>query len=98
MQSSEIIRTFLLTNIPKYPTNIVAITAAHFKVSRVTVHRHLTWLLDQGKITKSGVTRQIHYALSSPNAYFEKFNLTLSLQEGKIWKEHLAGMTSNLNQ
>ena len=45
--------------------NIVAKAAEAFSCSRTTVHRHLNRLLRDGKIIKSGTTRQAKYFLKT---------------------------------
>jgi hypothetical protein len=62
---AERIRQYILQNLPHHPEDIVASTAQHFSVTRTTVHRHLTHLLNQGDIFKAGVTRNIRYRLKS---------------------------------
>ena len=62
---AERIRQYILHNLPQHPEDIVAVTAQHFSVTRTTVHRHLTHLLNQGDIFKSGITRNIRYRLQS---------------------------------
>lgn len=62
---AERIRQYILQNLPHHPEDIVAYTAHHFSVTRTTVHRHLSHLLNQGDILKAGITRNIRYRLKS---------------------------------
>ena len=62
---AEEIRAYLLDKIPVHPKNIVAKSSKAFACSRTTVHRHLNRLLRDGKIIKSGTTRQIKYFLKT---------------------------------
>ncbi len=96
--SPEAIRTFLLENIPEHAADIVAVTAQHFTISRVTVHRHLFWLAKQGKITKSGATRQARYALVSQDDVHVVLKLSNNLQETKVWIDHFARLTLNFSE
>ena len=62
---AEEIRSYLLAKIPVHSKNIVAKAATAFACSRTTVHRHLNRLLRDGKIIKSGTTRQVQYFLKT---------------------------------
>jgi DNA invertase Pin-like site-specific DNA recombinase len=62
---AEQIRSFILGNIPEHPKDIVAITAKKFAVSRTTVHRHLSRLIKDKKIIKTGTTVRAAYFLFS---------------------------------
>ncbi|MCX7114598.1 MAG: DUF4325 domain-containing protein [Gammaproteobacteria bacterium] len=62
---AETMRRYIVENITLHPVDIVAITVQKFNVTRTTVHRHLNHLLKQGKIIKSGTTRNIKYALKT---------------------------------
>ena len=43
------IREFLLKNIPKHSNDIVLVAVEHFKVSRMTIHRHLENLIENNQ-------------------------------------------------
>lgn len=83
---AEEIRAYLLAKIPVHPKNIVAQASKAFSCSRTTVHRHLNRLLRDGKIIKSGTTRQMQYYLKTD----KNKKIILSLREGiaedEVWK------------
>lgn len=83
------IKTFLLSNIPRHPKDIVAITSKQFDVSRMTVHRHLNTLITQNKIVKFGTTRKTTYSLI--NVFNKKllFEIDSSLSESSVWEKYL---------
>ncbi|MBT3508966.1 MAG: DUF4325 domain-containing protein [Nitrospina sp.] len=85
---AEEIRSYLLAKIPVHPQNIVAKTAAAFACSRTTVHRHLNRLVRDGKIIKSGTTRQAKYFLKTEKN--KKFQIPLEpgIAEDEVWKEN----------
>ena len=62
---SDAIKKFILEKIAQHPVDIVAITAKKFNITRTTVHRHLTYLIKNGFILKSGTTRDVKYAAKS---------------------------------
>ena len=59
------IRRFILESIANHPKDIVAITAEAFGVTRMTVHRHLSRLLQDRKIVKTGTTKGASYFLKT---------------------------------
>ncbi|MCD4813414.1 DUF4325 domain-containing protein [bacterium] len=88
-QAKEI-REFILQNITDHPQDIVAVTEKYFHVTRTTVHRHLSSLIELGHIIKTGKTRDVKYALySNPDRYLV-FDITSELEEDAVWKKHLS--------
>lgn len=90
MSQSDAIKSFILKNIAHHKADIVAITMQQFNVTRTTVHRHLTHLLKQNKIIKTGTTRQIQYFLTESQQQAFSFNIDTSLSENNIWKKYIA--------
>lgn len=84
MQESRI-KQFLLKEVPKHPHDLVAITMATFSVTRTTVHRHITTLIEQKKLIKSGNTRQIAYYLADSPIKSFKFDISAKLSEQVVW-------------
>ncbi len=87
---AEEIRSYLLAKIPVHPKNIVAKTAEAFACSRTTVHRHLNRLLRDGKIIKSGATRQATYFLKTEKNKEIRIALQPGLEEHEVWKENFS--------
>ena len=85
---AEEIRAYLLAKIPVHPKNIVAKASEAFSCSRTTVHRHLNRLLRDGKIIKSGTTRQVHYFLKTDKNKEVYVSLENKVEEHKVWKEN----------
>lgn len=87
-QSKEI-TNFILENVEGHPSDIVAITANQFKVTRTTIHRHLSKLIKNKKLFKSGTTRNICYYLdSSINRKFS-YKIKSGLNEDEIFSENI---------
>ena len=84
---AEEIRSYLLAKLPVHPKNIVAKAAEAFLCSRTTVHRHLNRLLRDGKIIKSGTTRQTKYFLKTEKNKEVTVSLKDKVEEHKVWKE-----------
>ncbi len=85
---AEEIRAYLLDKIPLHPKNIVAKASNAFACSRTTVHRHLNRLLRDGKIIKSGITRQVQYFLKSDKNKEIHVSLKNPVEEHKVWQEN----------
>jgi anti-sigma regulatory factor (Ser/Thr protein kinase) len=85
---AEEIRTYLLAKIPVHPKNIVAQASKAFSCSRTTVHRHLNRLLRDGKIIKSGTTRQVQYFLKTDKNKEVVISLKEKIEEHKVWQDN----------
>ncbi len=90
------IRAFLLEKIPQYPRNIVALASKEFSVSRTTVHRHLNRLERDGKIIKTGTTKQAAYFLKTSLDKTLIFNRDTGAVGKEIWSQYLAADFSRL--
>ena len=83
------IKTFILTKIQNHPRDIVMIAAKKFGVTRTTIHRHLSNLIKENKIIKTGTTKQINYYLASS---FDKkliFKNSQTLDEFNVFNQYL---------
>lgn len=85
---AEEIRAYLLDKIPLHPKNIVAKASKAFACSRTTVHRHLNRLARDGKIIKSGTTRQAQYFLKTDKNKEIVVSLKEKVEEHKVWQEN----------
>lgn len=85
---AEEIRAYLLDKIPLHPKNIVAKASKAFSCSRTTVHRHLNRLHRDGKIIKSGTTRQVQYFLKTDKNKEILVSLKEKVEEHKVWQEN----------
>jgi anti-sigma regulatory factor (Ser/Thr protein kinase) len=95
-QASQIYK-YLLIKVAKHPTDIVAVAAQHFEVTRTTIHRHLSKLITEGKIIKNGTTRNIKYSLSSDSSRFHTYKIQPSLSEFTVFKNDFDKALASLN-
>lgn len=86
-QAKEI-RSYLLAKIPVHPQNIVAKASEAFSCSRTTIHRHLNRLLRDGKIIKTGTTRQATYFLKTEKNKEICIPLESGVEEYKVWQDN----------
>jgi len=96
MNQADIIKKYLLKQIPAHPNDIVAKATQYFGVSRTTVHRHLNALLKLNKIIKSGTTKQVTYYLSSYQDRKYNFTIKEGLSESIIWKDYFNSLFEKL--
>lgn len=84
---ADSIKAFIINKIKDHPSDIVAMTAEHFGVTRTTVHRHLNGLLKAHQIIKSGTTRNIKYYLPDSRNREMTYKINASLQESVVLYE-----------
>jgi len=90
------IRSFILEKIPQHPKDIVAITAEAFAVTRMTVHRHLSRLLRDKKIVKTGTTKGASYFLKTSLDKTLIFQIQPETQSGQVWEDYMQDSFSRL--
>ena len=95
---AEQIKSFILGNIPEHPKDIVALAAKKFAVSRTTVHRHLSKLIKDKKIIKTGTTIRVMYFLFSSRDKKIETKIQPGVDEHEIWKENFQRDFSSLNE
>ena len=83
---AEEIRSFITDNIQNHPKDIVAVTAERFSVSRTTVHRHLSRLIQDRKIIKSGTTKRAVYSVAGTKNKELALGITPDIEKHKIWE------------
>lgn len=91
------IRAFLLSHIPKHPSDIVSLAVKRFGVTRTTIHRHMNTLLSQGKISKSGTTAQIQYQVLSKRNKIIHLSLIAEMDEFRLFQQYIKNEVNELN-
>ena len=82
----EAIRKFIVDNIAKHPTSIVALTSKKFRITRQAVNSHIKRLVDQESIVAEGNTRNRVYKLHPETAISNSFQLN-GLEEDFVWRD-----------
>jgi len=84
---ADAIKDFILKNVERNASNIVAVSAKKFKVTRTTIHRHIKTLLKQNKLIKSGTTRNTIYV--NPLSFDREFSykITPEISEFRIFSK-----------
>lgn len=87
--------SFLISNIPHHPLDLVKVVCKEFGITRQAVNRYLQELVDGGRIIASGNTKQRRYEL--PVLHSELFAVPLAnLSEDVVWREKIAPLLENL--
>ena len=100
-ERAQQIREFILSNLSSNPTDISAVAAAHFGVSRQSISRHLRYLVEQGFLTSSGRTKDRKYELKPITK--DGFACQVKgLEEDTVWRKrilpHLADIPQNVRR
>jgi len=76
---------YILQHVEAHPTDIAKVTAAHFKISRQAVSKHLQRLVQERSLARSGKTRSSVYKLAAVEQWLRTYKLDGSLAEDVIW-------------
>lgn len=96
MNSAEKIQAFIIKHLAAHPADIVAFAAQSMDITRTTVLRHLKHLIRQGKVVKTGATKNTFYSLKEA---FEKkvvVKIPSQLGEFEIFKQNFAPSCAHL--
>ncbi|MCC6501267.1 MAG: DUF4325 domain-containing protein [Anaerolineales bacterium] len=94
-EKNEQIRQFILENVEDHPSDITNLVAATFDISRQASHRHIQKLILDGFLLTQGATRDRRYEVKSVVEVSSTLPLQ-SLQEDKVWREHIRSRLENL--
>jgi anti-sigma regulatory factor (Ser/Thr protein kinase)/uncharacterized protein (DUF1330 family) len=83
------IRSFIIENVTDHPRDITSITAKKFGISRQAAHRHIQQLAHENVIRITGRTRAREYALKPIASHTVSLDLSPSLKEDQVWREHV---------
>ena len=107
-KQNQELRNFILDNVSGHPSDIVALVAATFNVTRVTAHRYVTRLVAEGLLVAFGRAKGRTYRLLDfenrtfriPIAQNEREDWLRETQEDVIWRENveplLYGLPKNI--
>ena len=92
----EAIKSFILNNVTEHPSSIVSVTAEQFQVSRQTVSRYVTALMNEGQLKSVGNTRGRKYELVTLVSHSDQIAVTPELEEHIIWRESIVPYLSDV--
>lgn len=86
----EDIRRYIIENVGKHPKDISNVAAAHFKITRQAVNKHLQRLVKEGAMVPKGNTVGRSYALASLVDWGRAYELDRPLAEDVVWTQDVA--------
>lgn len=89
------VEDFIYNNIEKNPSNIVALIAMEFKLSRQRAHSYVAREVSKGKIVKVGHTFATRYFLIGGKYIEIDLEITPNLEETKVWSKYIKPMVLN---
>ncbi|QDT77462.1 hypothetical protein Mal35_08880 [Gimesia maris] len=92
----EEIRQFILKNVEKHSSDIVAITASQFQISRQAVNKHIKLLVEQKAILVKGATRSRRYSLHPLIEWSNSYDLENKLEEDVVWQQDISKFLKEL--
>jgi anti-sigma regulatory factor (Ser/Thr protein kinase) len=96
----EKIRSFILGNVEKFPSDIAKRAALEFGISRQAVNKHLNHLVTEKALVEEGNTRNRRYKLCPIAEVHKIYPLSAELQEDVVWRNDvlqiLAGLPENV--
>jgi hypothetical protein len=95
-ESEDSIKNFLAQAIAAQATNLVALTADTFGVTRQTVHKRLTDMVAEGIVEADGRTRARVYRLKTLISHDECLEINTALQEDIVWRTVFQARLSDL--
>lgn len=92
----EKIRTFIISNVEKHPTNIAQVAADKFDITRQAINKHLKKLVDEHALTQRGKTRNLSYELHPLEKWQENYSITNSLAEDVVWRQDIVPLLGQM--
>jgi anti-sigma regulatory factor (Ser/Thr protein kinase) len=83
------IRDFIIQNVDDHPSDITALTAEEFRISRPAVLRHIRNLARDDILIIQGRTRDRRYELKPLAEVEYRFLNRRGLEEDRVWREHI---------
>jgi biotin operon repressor len=92
----EQIRQFILTNLEAHPSDVAALTAQEFDITRQAVNKHIQCLIEQHAIVVKGSTRNKRYHLHPLVQWTKAYQLTQRLEEDVVWDADIKPLVADL--
>ena len=86
----EIARKFIIENVEKHPSDIIAYVANKLALSRQAVHRHVQKLVEEGVLSEAGQTRNKIFQLIPRASWQKDYRLDGKISEDQVWREDVA--------
>jgi anti-sigma regulatory factor (Ser/Thr protein kinase) len=94
-RENPLVRPFVLEAVEQHPTDIAAITAKKFGITRQSANRYLHKMVVEGSLESYGATKARKYRIKQAVDQVFNFDISKSLKEDTIWRENLAPLLLN---
>lgn len=92
----EQIRQFILANVKDHPSDIAALAAQEFDITRQAVNKHVKRLVEQKSLLVKGSTNSRSYYLHPLIEWNKKYPLSASLEEDIVWDSDIKPLLTDL--
>jgi anti-sigma regulatory factor (Ser/Thr protein kinase) len=86
------IREFILRMLPEHPSDIVALTAAEFGMTRQAAHLYINKEIKGGNVVKTGETKSARYFLIGGEKVEFNCKIKVGLEEDRVWSKYVKPM------
>jgi hypothetical protein len=86
----EDIRRFILEHVESHPADVSKQAAAHFKITRQAVNKHLQRLVYEKALTESGRTRKRTYKLAPLLEWKGEYKISREMEEHVSWEKDIS--------
>ena len=90
------IKEFILKELERHPKDIVNLTMRKFGISRPGIHKHLNYLIQEGRVYAEGRTRNKRYSLTSLYKVHFKVPVSQTLTEEQLWNNRIKAAAIHL--
>ena len=94
----EQVRSYIIDNVGKHPTNITRLTIARFGITRQAVNQHVHRLVDEGALLHEGATKARAYKLAPLAHWIRDYTLPGSPAEDQVWMRDIAPSLGQMPQ
>lgn len=95
-QKAQQIKEFLLETVEREPSRVATLASRRFGVSRQAINKHISVLVEQGLLVRSGRTKAVEYRLAVNKI---RFSVPVAgLSEHNLWEERVATLATDLLQ
>lgn len=98
MDQAKTIKDFIIRHLQQHPQDIVAYAVASLNITRTTARRHLNHLIHEGRVFKTGTTRNTYYSLTESMHKRVSIKLPSKTGEFEIFKENFDAICSRLSK
>jgi anti-sigma regulatory factor (Ser/Thr protein kinase) len=96
-EKSKEIRQYILESVGRRESDLSAVTAQKFKISRQAVNGHLRKLIADGLLTRNGITKGATYALVQEEIVNLKLSISDIRDEHIVWRDRVQNQLKHVS-